>query len=58
MHPFVAEKAFAQAANFSAEELADAVVGLAALDAASKGGSRLPADLELERTLVEITRRS
>ena len=58
MHPFVAEKAFAQAANFSADELADAVVKLAELDAASKGGSRLPADLELERTRVESTRRS
>ena len=58
MHPFVAEKAFAQAANFTGEELADAVVKLAELDAASKGGSRLPVDLELERTLVEITRRS
>jgi DNA polymerase-3 subunit delta len=58
MHPFVAEKAFAQAANYSAEELADAIVRLSELDAASKGGSRLPADLELERTLVEITRRS
>ncbi|HET8606951.1 MAG TPA: DNA polymerase III subunit delta [Gaiellaceae bacterium] len=57
MHPFVAEKAFAQAANYSAEELAQAIVGLAELDAASKGGSRLPADLELERTLVAITRR-
>ena len=43
MHPFVAEKAFAQAANYSAEELADAIVRLAELDAASKGGSRLPA---------------
>ncbi len=57
MHPFVAEKAFAQAANYSAEELADAVVRLAEPDAAAKGGSKLPADLELERTLVEITRR-
>jgi DNA polymerase III delta subunit len=57
MHPFVAEKAFAQAANYSAEELADAIVCLAQLDAAAKGGSKLPADLELERTLVEITRR-
>jgi len=56
MHPFVAEKAFAQAGNYSAEELAQAVVRLAELDAASKGGSRLPADLELERTLVDITR--
>jgi DNA polymerase III subunit delta len=57
IHPFVAEKAFAQAANFSAEELAGAIVRLAELDAAAKGGSKLPADLELERTLVEITRR-
>lgn len=57
MHPFVAEKAFAQAANYSAEELAQAIVRLAELDAASKGGSRLPVDLELERALVEITRR-
>jgi DNA polymerase III subunit delta len=56
MHPYVAEKAFAQAANFSAEELAAAIVRLSELDAASKGGSRLPADLELERALVEITR--
>jgi len=56
MHPYVAEKAFAQAANFSAEELGLAIVRLAELDAASKGGSRLPADLELERALIEITR--
>jgi len=58
MHPFVAEKAFAQAANFSAEELAAVVVRLAELDAASKGGSRLPADVELERALVDVTRRA
>jgi DNA polymerase III subunit delta len=56
MHPFAAEKAFAQAANFSPEELADAIVRLAELDAAAKGGSRLPADLELERALVDVTR--
>jgi DNA polymerase-3 subunit delta len=56
MHPFAAEKAFAQAGNFSAEELDDALVRLAELDAASKGGSRLPADLELERALVDVTR--
>jgi DNA polymerase III subunit delta len=56
MHPFAAEKAFAQAANFSAEELGEALVRLAELDAAAKGGSRLPADLELERALVDITR--
>jgi DNA polymerase-3 subunit delta len=57
IHPFVAEKAFAQAANFSADELAGAMVRLAELDAAAKGGSKLPADLELERALIEITRR-
>jgi DNA polymerase III subunit delta len=56
MHPFAAEKAFKQAANFSEEELDRALVRLAELDAAAKGGSRLPADLELERALVEITR--
>jgi DNA polymerase-3 subunit delta len=56
MHPFAAEKAFAQAANFSAEELGDALVRLAELDAAAKGGSRLPADLELERALIDVTR--
>jgi DNA polymerase-3 subunit delta len=56
MHPFAAEKAFAQAANFSPDELGDAIVRLAELDAASKGGSRMPADLELERALVDVTR--
>jgi DNA polymerase-3 subunit delta len=56
MHPFAAEKAFAQAANFSAEELGYAIIRLSELDAASKGGSRLPVDLELERALVDITR--
>ena len=37
MHPFAAEKAFAQAANFSPEELAAAIVRLAELDAAAEG---------------------
>jgi DNA polymerase III subunit delta len=57
VHPFVAEKSAKQAGNFSAEELARATVRLAELDAGAKGGSRLPPDLQLERTLVEITRR-
>lgn len=57
MHPFAAEKAAKQAQNFSLDELAQAIVRLARLDAASKGGSRLPADLELERALVDVTRR-
>jgi DNA polymerase-3 subunit delta len=58
MHPFAAEKAFAQAENFTADELADAVVRLARLDHALKGGSRLAPDLEFERALVEVTRRA
>lgn len=56
VHPFVAEKAAKQAGNFSADELAQATVRLAELDAGAKGGSRLPPELQLERTLVEITR--
>ena len=56
MHPFAAEKAFAQARNYSAEELRDALAHLADLDLALKGGSRLPPELELQRTLVAITR--
>ena len=56
MHPFVAEKSARQAGNFSTDELARATVRLAELEAGARGGSRLPADLQLERTLVEITR--
>jgi DNA polymerase-3 subunit delta len=56
VHPFAAEKAFAQAASFTVDELRDAVVRLAQLDFALKGGSRLAADLELQRALVDITR--
>jgi DNA polymerase III delta subunit len=58
MHPFAAEKAFAQSRNFSVDELRDAIVHLADLDLALKGGSRLPPELELQRTLVAITRQS
>jgi DNA polymerase III delta subunit len=56
MHPFAAEKAFAQAGNFSVDELRDAVVRLARLDRAVKGGSRLAPELELVRALVDVTR--
>jgi DNA polymerase-3 subunit delta len=56
MHPFYAEKVFAQAANFSEDELRDALVRLAALDHALKGGSRLAPDLELQRALVDVSR--
>jgi DNA polymerase-3 subunit delta len=55
VHPFVAEKSTMQARHFSPEELAQATVRLAELDAGAKGGSRLPPELQLERTLVEIT---
>jgi DNA polymerase III subunit delta len=58
IHPFVAEKAAKQAGNFSADELAQATVRLAELDAGTKGGLRLPAELQLERALVAITRRA
>ena len=56
-HPYVVQKAFEQARNFSVEELRDAIVRLSDLDLAIKGGSRLPPELELQRTLVAITRR-
>jgi DNA polymerase III delta subunit len=55
VHPFVAEKSAKQARNYSPEELAQATVRLAELDAGAKGGSRLPPELQLERTLIEIT---
>jgi DNA polymerase III subunit delta len=58
VHPFAAEKAFAQAGNFGVDELRDAVIRLAELDHALKGGSRLSGDLELQRALVDITRRA
>ena len=54
-HPFSSQKLYAQARNFTADELDDALVRLAQLDHALKGGSRLPTELELERALVEIT---
>jgi DNA polymerase-3 subunit delta len=56
-HPFYVEKLFAQARNYTVDELRDAVVRLAELDHAVKGGSRLAGDLELERALIAITHR-
>jgi DNA polymerase-3 subunit delta len=55
MKPYPAQKLYAQVRNFSAAELDDALVRLADLDHALKGGSRLATELELERALVEIT---
>ncbi len=55
--PYYVQKLFAQAGNFSPTELDEVTIRLAELDEAVKGGSRLPADLELERALVDATRR-
>ena len=55
-HPFYVEKLFAQSRNYDSDELRGAVVRLAELDHAVKGGSRLAVDLELERALIDITR--
>jgi DNA polymerase III subunit delta len=55
-HPFYVEKLYAQARNYGPDELRAAVVRLAELDHAVKGGSRLAVDLELERALIDITR--
>jgi DNA polymerase III subunit delta len=55
-HPFYVEKLFSQARNYGVEELRRATAELARLDLALKGGSKLPGELELTRTLVTITR--
>jgi DNA polymerase III delta subunit len=53
--PYPAQKLYGQIRNYSAAELDAALVRLAQLDHALKGGSRLANELELERALVEIT---
>ncbi|MEX0817823.1 MAG: DNA polymerase III subunit delta [Gaiellales bacterium] len=52
---YPARKALAHAENYTRDELDAAIIRLAQLDAALKGASRLSAELELERALVEIT---
>jgi DNA polymerase III delta subunit len=54
LHPFRGEKIYRQAERFSDEELASATIRLAELDLALKGGSRLAADVELVRALIDI----
>jgi DNA polymerase III subunit delta len=54
-HEFRVRKALAHAERHSREDLDAAVVRLAELDAGLKGASRLSAELELERALIEIT---
>jgi DNA polymerase III delta subunit len=53
--PWQGERAADQAANFSEDELRDAVVRLAGLDHALKGGSKLAPDLELQRALIDLS---
>lgn len=55
-HEFRVRKAREHADRYAREELDAAVVRLAELDAALKGASRLSAELELERALIEVTR--
>jgi DNA polymerase III subunit delta len=53
---FYVEKLYEQAQNFTPDELRDAIVRLAELDLALKGGSRVPGELEFSRALVDLTR--
>ena len=55
---FPVKKAYTQAEGWEESELESAIVRLAELDVALKGGSRLPDELELERALVDVTRRA
>jgi DNA polymerase-3 subunit delta len=52
---YPARKALQHAKNYTPDELDLALLRLADLDAALKGASRLPAELELERALVDVT---
>ena len=58
MHPFAGEKAYRHAEGFSEQELSSATVRFAELDHALKGGSRLAADLELQRALIAVSAES
>jgi DNA polymerase-3 subunit delta len=53
---FYVQKLYQQAGNFSEEELDEAIVRLARLDHALKGGSKLPGELEFTRALIDVTR--
>jgi DNA polymerase-3 subunit delta len=53
---FYVEKLYEQAANFTPDELRGAIVRLAELDLALKGGSRVAGELEFDRALVDLTR--
>jgi DNA polymerase III subunit delta len=53
---FYVQKLYEQAGNFSEEELDGAIIRLAQLDLALKGGSKLPGELDFTRALVDVTR--
>jgi DNA polymerase III subunit delta len=55
-HEFRVRKALGHAERYTREELDAVLIRLAELDAALKGASRLSAELELERALIEVTR--
>jgi DNA polymerase-3 subunit delta len=55
-HEFRVRKALGHADNYTRDELDEAVIRLAALDAALKGDSRLSGELELERTIIGLVR--
>jgi DNA polymerase III delta subunit len=55
-HEFRVRKALGHAENYTRDELDEAVILLATLDASLKGASRLAGELELERTIVELVR--
>jgi DNA polymerase-3 subunit delta len=55
-HEFRIRKALGHAERYARDELDSALIRLAELDAALKGASRLSAELELERALIEVTR--
>lgn len=58
LHPFFAQKLYAQAESFSTEDLDETLVRLAELDGSLKGQSRLPPDLEIQRMLVAVAQRT
>ena len=57
LNPYYAAKLYRQAEGFSNEELDEAILQIAALDGALKGQSKLTPDLEVQRTLVALSRK-
>jgi DNA polymerase III subunit delta len=55
---YYVQKLYEQAGNFSEDELDEAIVRLARLDHALKGGSKLPGELEFTRALIDVARRA